>query len=340
MTQFRAASTAIALVFSFLIIAAGNASAQTPPAATPAPSAAPQAAPAASAPKKPIAVIHFSPQDTSMVGSSDVPVPIAEGGATGNHQYNTATFRPGYAAQIYSGNVFASYTRLYVDQNNGRVTSLGNDYVYPNRIYDRVDDASLNVSIDSIIASAGFHQRVRQCCGNNPGAEANPTAYHYLYVQGATRLGPNSRRFGRLFGLTLQAADAPHNTSPFFASPYCTGSKSECLTPAFGAIPSQGNKVKITYTGNVTYPIGNPHTSSFALFATYFNDWDYFANSPIMYLYNRTDIGFIKKISPAITLTVNDSNEYQYHQIFQYVYPNTINRNKLIATLDFAVPIR
>ena len=178
MTQFRAASTAIALVFSFLIIAAGNASAQTPPAATPAPSAAPQAAPAASAPKKPIAVIHFSPQDTSMVGSSDVPVPIAEGGATGNHQYNTATFRPGYAAQIYSGNVFASYTRLYVDQNNGRVTSLGNDYVYPNRIYDRVDDASLNVSIDSIIASAGFHQRVRQCCGNNPGAEANPTAYH------------------------------------------------------------------------------------------------------------------------------------------------------------------
>jgi len=317
---------AIALVLSF-ITGVGIASAQTTSGGA-ASGADAVASPAPKPkPKKLLAVLHLQPQMTFNTGSSDLPNPA---GATGNFEYAGGTLRLNYGAQVFLGKkLFINYAHFYINQNLGRVTNKAGGYVYQVFNDDRVDDVSLDMPIGPVLAAVGFHQRVRQCCGNPPQNAAGAVAYHLFYVQGATRFGPNSKYFGKLVGLTLNLADIPHNAAQTFTDP-STG----------GAIPSEGNKLKLTYTGNITLPIGNPKTSTFAAFLTYLNNYDYFNNAPFMYLYNQTDFGFIKKFSSDVTLQATDSNLYQHQQGFPFVLPNTINRAKLLVTLDYAIPIR
>lgn len=277
---------------------------------------------------------------TYMVGSSDLPRPsysCAGGtcGANGNYQFADPIVHLNYGIVIPLANKLTlSYAHSYINQNLGRVTTITNAYTYQVLNDDRVDDVGLNYTSGQVALSGGWHQRVRMCCGNSaPGDAANQTAYHYLYFQGGIREGASSKYFGKMFGLTLQEAFVPHNTTPYFTSPNCANGAASC------PIASEGDKWKFTYTPNVTIPIGNPKTSTFAVFGTYLNNWDYFLNAPIMYLYNEADYGFIVKFPPVFTLTVNNSNLYQYHQSNPFYYPNTINRNKLIVVLDAALPI-
>jgi len=326
MSHIRTGWMAIALVLSF-ITGVGIASAQTTPGGA-ASGADAVASPAPKPkPKKLLAVFHLQPQLTFNTGSSDLPNPA---GATGNFQYAGGTLRLNYGAQVFLGKkLFINYAHFYINQNLGRVTNKAGGYVYQVFNDDRVDDVSLDMPIGPVLAAVGFHQRVRQCCGNPPQNAAGAVAYHLFYVQGGTRFGPNSKYFGKLVGLTLNLADIPHNANQTFTDP-STG----------GAIPAEGNKLKLTYTGNITLPIGDPKTSTFAAFLTYLNNYDYFNNAPFMYLYNQTDFGFIKKFSSAVTLQATDSNLYQHQQGFPFVPPNTINRAKLLITLDYAIPIK
>ena len=326
MSHIRTGWMAIALVLSF-ITGVGIASAQTTPGGA-ASGANAVASPAPKPkPKKLLAVFHLQPQLTFNTGSSDLPNPA---GATGNFQYAGGTLRLNYGAQVFLGKkLFINYAHFYINQNLGRVTNKAGGYVYQVFNDDRVDDVSLDMPIGPVLAAVGFHQRVRQCCGNPPQNAAGAVAYHLFYVQGGTRFGPNSKYFGKLVGLTLNLADIPHNANQTFTDP-STG----------GAIPAEGNKLKLTYTGNITLPIGDPKTSTFAAFLTYLNNYDYFNNAPFMYLYNQTDFGFIKKFSSAVTLQATDSNLYQHQQGFPFVPPNTINRAKLLITLDYAIPIK
>ncbi len=113
-------------------------------------------------------------------------------------------------------------------------------------------------------------------------------------------------------------------------NPSCAAGSTVCL--------SGTSKFHVTYTGNITYPIGNPKTSTFAVFGTYLNNFDYFENSPIQYLYNEADYGIKKEFSKYVTLTVTNSNLYQHLAGYPFILPNTINRDKLIGTLDIAIP--
>ncbi len=282
-------------------------------------------------PKELLAILHLQPQMTFETGGADLPRPDSLGGATGNFQYTGGTLRLNYGAQLFLGDkFFVNYSHFYINQNIGTVTNKAGAPVYQVFNDDYVNDLSLNHPIGTVMATFGFHQRVRQCCANPPDrTSAGVVAYHLLYIQGATRVGPDSKYFGKLLGLTLNVADIPHNSSQVYTDP-STG----------GAIPADGNKLKLTYTGNITLPIGDPKTSTFAAFVTYLNNYDYYNSAPFMYLYNQTDFGFIKKFSSDVTLQATDSNLYQHQQGFPFVPPNVINRAKLLVTLDYAIPIR
>jgi hypothetical protein len=338
--------TAFAALVLSAVAATGIASAQTVPAGTQSTTVAQavQPTPAAKAvpAKKPIVVFHLTPTATYNVGSADLPRPtnVCSGGncgPSGNYQFAEPVAHLGYGAQIFlTKRLNLNYTHGYVDQNLGTVTSAAGKTTYQVLNDDRTDDAALNYTMGQFTLSGGWHERVRMCCGNNaPESAALQTAYHYDYLQLGTRVGPNSKYFGRLFGLTVQDAYIPHVDGFYKANPACVGAL--CSTPPY-EFAAEGNKTKITYTGNVTVPVGG-RNSSFALFGTYLNNWDYFDNSPIMYIYNQVDFGFTKKFSPWVSFTANDSNLYQHQQGYPFVLPNTINRNKLIVTLDIGLPV-
>ncbi|MHB8147614.1 MAG: hypothetical protein ACYDGM_10205 [Vulcanimicrobiaceae bacterium] len=329
MNHIRTGWAAVALALSFFI-GVGIASAQTTPAGTKIADATAKPAPAKKKPAKTLAVIHLQPQLTFETGGANLPRPDSLGGANGNFQYTNGTLRLNYGAQVFLGKkLFINYAHFYINQNIGTVTTKTGAPVYQVFNDDRVDDVSLNYPIGPVMAAVGFHQRVRQCCGNPNQTAAGEVGYHLFYIQGGTRFGPNSKFFGKLVGLTLNLASIPHNSAQVFTDP-STG----------GAIPAEGNKLKLTYIGNITLPIGNPKTSTFAAFLNYLNNYDYFNSAPFMYLYNQTDFGFIKKFSSAVTLQATDSNLYQHQQGFPFVPPNTINRAKLLITLDYAIPIK
>jgi hypothetical protein len=145
----------------------------------------------------------------------------------------------------------------------------------------------------------------------------------------AARAGPNSKYFGRLAGLTVQEEYIPHNTLSVFKT---TG-------PVVEVVPNAGSLYHTMVTPNITYPIGDPRTSTFATYVTYLNNFDYFMNAPIPYLYNQVDFGIIKKWPPMFTLTLYDSNLYQHHEGYPYTNSDTINRNKIIMIFDVALPI-
>jgi hypothetical protein len=310
----------------FAVVGVGIASAQTTPAgaattsSTASSTTVAQATPAPKPPALPLVVFHLTPIATWMVGGSDVARPPSKGGTTGNYQYVEPLANLGYGAQInVTRHWYLNYVHSYIDQNIAKVTT--EPYQVLNN--DRTDDASLNYVVNpSLSFAGGWHERVRQCCGNNaPASAANQTAYHYNYLQVAGHTGPGSKYFGKILNVTVQGQDIPHNTTPIIKD-----------------IHSEGNKTHVTATGNVTLPIGDPKTSTFAGFFTYLNQFDYFLNSPIMYLYNEADYGFIKKFSPWVTLTATNSNLYQHLQGYPYKIPDTINRNRLIVTLDIAIP--
>lgn len=323
----------------------GIASAQTVPAA---PGASTQVAQTQSPaelpkpkPRKVFAVLHITPVATYNVGGADLPRPAALGGATGNFQYADPAVNLGYGANInIAPHWTLNFVHGFVNQNLGTVTNYAGETVYQVFNNDRTDDASLGYALGKFSLSAGWHERVRMCCANGPENGASETTYHYWYAQAATRFGPGSKYFGGLFGLTVQGAYEPHVASQaYYANPACLAyaTKAQCATPPF-EIPGEGNKFHYLFAGNVTIPIGG-RNSSFAIFGTYLNNWDYYNNSPIMYLYNEADYGFIKKFSPWVTLTATNSNLYQHQEGYPFVLPNVINRNKLIVSLDVALPV-
>jgi hypothetical protein len=307
------------------VLGVGIASAQTTPSGattSTTQSSSTTVAQATPAPKPaiPLVVLHITPISTWMVGGADRARPPADGGTTGNYQYAEPIVNLGYGAQINVTHHWnLNYVHSYIDQNNGAVT--GHPYQVLNN--DRTDDASLNYVVNPFLTfSGGWHERVRMCCDNNsPAGVAEQSAYHYDYLQVAGHTGPGSKNFGKILNVTVQGQYIPHNT-----------------TPIIKGLVSEGNKTHVTATGNITMPIGDPETSTFAGFVTYLNQFDYYLNSPIMYLYNQMDYGFIKKFSPWVTLTATNSNLYQHQQGYPYKIPDTLNRNKLIVTLDVAIP--
>lgn len=320
----------------------GIASAQTQPATSSTTVA--QTAPAP-AKKPPLVIFHVQAMSTYNVGSSDLALPgqycttVGDCGATGQYQFAAPVTHFNYGAQInINKHWYLNYLHNYIDQNIGRVgvpakycpnlpctsanETIHSPYTYQKLNDDRVDDASLNYNDGIVLTSIGWHQRVRQCCGNpvNSGLP-NQVAWHEIYLGESARLGPNSKYFGRLYGIGFQEQYIPHNTSPIIS----------------GHV-TEGSKTHIQFYPNITLPVGNPHTSTFAVTGSYTNNFDYFLNSPIMYLYNQVDYGVIKKFPPYVTLTIINSNLYQFHEGYPYTNSDTINRNKLLMTLDVALP--
>jgi hypothetical protein len=339
----------------------GIASAQTLPATATAskPVTLAQATPQPAPKRPPLLVLHVGAMGSYDLGTSDLAFPgvycttTGDCGASGQYQYSEPIWHFDYGAQInLTRKWYLSYTHNYIDQNNGRVgvpstaclapgpcvakgaakNTFDIPYTYQKLNDDRVDDASLDYVMGPVTVAGGWHERVRMCCGNPVlSSDANQVAWHDVYLSEAGRVGPGSKYFGKLAGLTVQEQYIPHNTSPSFdASTDVTGAKV--------AIPSEADKTHIQFTPNITLPIGNPSTSTFALTGTYTNNFDYYLNSPIMYLYNQVDFGIIKKWPPDLTFSVIDTNSYQFHQGYPYIGPDTINRNKLIMTLDIALP--
>jgi len=285
---------------------------------------------------------------TYNIGSGDLPRPsyVCSGGncgPTGNYEYANPATNLGYGVNINLAPRWTlNYVHSYVNQNLGTVTNYKGAPTYAVFNNDRTDDANVGYLLGPVALAAGWHQRVRQCCGNPPlQSDAGQTAYHYWYVQGSEGFGPGSKYFGRMFSLTLQAAYEPHVPSAaYYANPACLGyaTPAECATPPY-EIPGEGNKWHGLYNIHFATPIGGK-TSGFGFVAQYLNNWDYFDNAPIMYLYNEMDYGIIYKFSPLVTLSVANSNLYQHQNAgYPFVIPNTINRNKLYMTLDFAVPV-
>jgi hypothetical protein len=288
-------------------------------------------------------------------GSSDLALPSAycaetqDCGASGQYQFADPVLHFDYGAQInITKKLYINYTHNYIDQNIGRVAvpmevcstlpcftsgpnknSSAIPFTYQKLNDDRVDDASLNYLAGQLTVSAGWHERVRMCCGNPVLPDLpNQVAWHDIYLGLGGKIGPNSKYFGKMFGLTVQGQYIPHNTTPndFKAS------------PSGEIIPTEGNKTHVQFYPNITVPVGDPHESTFAVFGQYTNNMDYFLNAPIMYLYSQWDFGIIKKWPPYVTLTATDSNLYEYHLGYPYSNADTINRNKLIMVLDVALP--
>lgn len=331
----------------------GIASAQTTPAVTTSATTVAQAtaAPKKDPPKQPLAVLHVGGMATYNVGSSDLALPgnycatTQDCGPTGEYQFADPIAHIDYGIQInLAKGFYLNYAHNYIDQNIGRVGIASKvcsslpctaakeftiPYTYQKLNDDRVDDASLNYLLDGITISGGWHQRMRMCCGQPFSATlANQVEWHDIYFQLAGRAGPGSKYFGKLFGLTVQEEDIPHNTTSVFKA-----------SPSGAVVPTVGSIYHTTVTPNITMPVGAGSTS-LALFAQYVNNFDYFLNSPVPYLYNEVDFGFIKKWPPYVTLTVTNSNLYEHHEGYPYSNADTINRNKLIGVLDIALPIR
>jgi hypothetical protein len=352
----------------FVLAGSGIASAQTAPASGTTVAQTTTPPKKKDPPRPPWLILHVIPQWKYMLGTSDLPRPnsVCSGGTcgqAGNYIYEQGQTRLGYGAVLNLGRgVSFNYTHSYVDQTIGRVTNVHNEFVYQQWNDDRVDDANLAYAIPNIATSVaiGWHSRIRQCCGNGAGEEdKNEWESYYFRITGRL-LGPTSRYFGKLIGLTGQADWIPHDNqtvcsnlpastyknmgcasgNAYFSSPYCTKKPSSlCFLPQNGAIPNAGNLVHGTGTFNITYPVGGPE-SPFAVFGTYFNDWDYYLNSPIPYLYNREDFGFIWKYKSWVTITAADSNLYQHiGASFPYVFPNVVNRNRLDLSVDLSYPV-
>lgn len=284
---------------------------------------------------------------TYNIGGADLPRPsyqCAGGtcGPNGNYEFANPATNLGYGVNINLAPRWTlNYVHSYVNQNLGTVTNYAGVTTYQQFNNDRTDDANIGYQLGPVALAGGWHERVRQCCGNPPQqSDAGQTAYHYWYLQGTEGFGPGSKYFGKMFTLTLQAAYEPHVPSAaYYANPACLAyaTAAECKTPPY-EIPGEGNKFHGLYNIRFATPIGGK-TSSFGVFAQYLNNWDYFDNAPIMYLYNEMDYGASYKFSPFITLTATNSNLYQHPSGYPFVVPNTINRDKLYMTLDFALPV-
>jgi hypothetical protein len=318
----------------FVLAGVGIASAQTTTASTNSSTVAQAPAPKKDPPKHPIAIVHITPQWTFMLGSSDLPRPdnVCGGGTcgqAGNFAYAQGQTRLGYGVNfILTPKVTLNYVHNYINQTLGRVTTATGAYSYQVFNDDRVDDINLAFPISGVGIAVGYHQRVRMCCGNAGGA-ANGNIENWWYAQATKRFIGNSKYFGPLIGITANASYIPHPAcSPTAGSNGCK--------PALGL--DGGNKIKWTGAFNVTYPVGG-RNSSFGLFGTYTNSWDYFWNQPGFFLYNEADYGFIKKFGANETLFVMNSNLYQHPQGFPFVAPNTINRDKLLISMHFALPV-
>jgi len=295
-------------------------------------------------------ILHVGGMGTWNIGSSDLALPPSyctttqDCGPTGQYQFADPVVHFTYGAQInLAKKWYISYSHAYVNQNIGRVgipskvcsnlpctaaTEFEIPYTYQKLNDDRTDDASLNYKADLVTISGGWHERVRMCCGNGLETSSGETMWHDLYLQLAGGAGPASKYFGKLFSLSVQEEYIPHNTKSVFKA-----------SPSEQIVPTQGSLYHTTFTPKITTAIGNPKTSTFALFGQYVNNFDYFINAPIPYLYNEVDFGMVKKWPPAVTLSVVDSNLYQFHSGYPYSNADTINRNKLLMTLDIALPL-
>lgn len=166
-------------------------------------------------------ILHLQAMGTWNIGSSDLPLPnvycasTQDCGASGQYQFADPVIHFNYGAQInLSKKWYLFYLHNYIDQNIGRVAvptsvcgslpcntagpaknSFTIPYTYQKLNDDRVDDASLNFLSGTIIVSGGWHQRVRMCCGNPTSPTlANQVAWHDIYFQLATRVGPKDRK--------------------------------------------------------------------------------------------------------------------------------------------------
>jgi hypothetical protein len=347
----------------FVLAGAGIATAQTAPGSS---STVAQTTPQKKdPPKKPWITVHLTPQWKYMLGTSDLPRPntICSGGscgATGNYLYAQGQTRLGYGFNASLGGALTlNYSHYYVDQTIGRVTNAANEYVYQVFNDDRYDQVDLIYPVAGVALDLGYRQRVRQCCGNLAG-QANKNQWHEYYFQATDRfLGPKSKYFGKLIGITIKPAWIPHDNqlvcgnlpaktydamgcasgNAYFSNPACTlKPASLCFLPQNGAFPNSGDKWHVLGLFNITYPVGGPK-SPFAVYGQYFNDYDYFLNAPGMFLYNRVDFGWIYHLGTFMTLSMTDTNLCQHKTGFPFVYPNTVNRNRLDLSADIALPV-
>ena len=213
------------------------------------------------------------------------------------------------------------------DHAAARVTNYAGHYVYPNVTYDDFNNAHLSYPVGVTLLSAGYTQRVRECCPSSHTSNAAPDTYSFWYVQGDWQLGPVSR-LGPRYGLSLQDAQIAHSTNPAFPDPN--------YAPHSGHfIASGGPKNKLTYVATVTLPFDRgAHIGGF-ISAT--NSWDYFQSSPTMYLYNEINYGVVSTLAPNISYSMTLQNVEGHHQSYPYASPNTINRHTLVTQLTYRV---
>jgi hypothetical protein len=362
--------TTLTAAVVFVVAGAGIASAQTAPASSTTVATAgtgtvvSQATPAPK-PKKPLFTLHVGAQSTWNVGSSDLGRPDITcpagvnptspsvnycGGANGNYVTSTPVVHLDYGINIPIGKFSLNYAHSYINQNIGRVASgvASHPYAYQVLNDDLVDDANVGYNIGSVAMALGWHQRVRMCCGNNSNLvpAVNRTMWHDIYLQEAAGTGPTSKYFGKWATLTVQEQFFPHTSYGNPATADCgtddvIGQYGTCVTLGtdHSFVPYEGNKWHVQFTPRVGVPIGG-NNSTFQVYALWTNNIDYFLNSPTQYLYNQVDYGFVKKWPPYFTLTVTNSNLYEYESIkYPYINADTINRNKLLVILDCALPI-
>ena len=214
-------------------------------------------------------------------------------------------------------------SRTPVDHAAARVTNYAGKYAYPDVGYDAFNNVHLSYPVGLALVSAGYQQRVQQCCPSSHTSQAAPDTYFYWYVQADMHFGPNSQ-LGPRYELTLQDAQIPHATNPRFPDPNYPAASEHFIA-------SGGPKNKLTYAATITVPFDRDQRIGGFVTAT--NSWDYFQSSPIMYLYDEINYGVTGIVTRHVTLNVSLQNVEQYHQPFPYAEPNTINRHTLVTQL-------
>ena len=203
----RLITTTLAAAFVLSVgFGTGIASAQTAPAATQNSTTVAQAPAKKDPPKKPFIILHLTPMATYNVGGADLPRPsnvcaLGTCGPNGNYEFANPATNLGYGANInVAPRLSLDYVHSYVNQNIGTVTNYKGATTYQQFNNDRTDDASIHYALGTVALAAGWHERVRQCCGNPAKqSDAGQTAYHYWYLQGTEGFGPGSKYFGKMF---------------------------------------------------------------------------------------------------------------------------------------------
>jgi hypothetical protein len=259
--------------------------------------------------------IVVSPQSSWALGGDDLAAP---GGPV-----TDGTTRLGGSITQHVGKWSLGISRGYIDFTLGRITNAAGQFVNPGFVDDAVDDAHLAYAFKDFTLTAGWHDRYRICC---PAAHNNPVpvAEQYWYLQLDGGVGPVTR-FGHIVSLSVNDAQVPHVGLPFYANP----------VPGQPAIPGQGSKNLVTFTGTITVPVDKKQT--LAVWGLYANNFEYYYAYAKPTFYNNVTWGITKNFPANISYTASVLNYYQHNEGYPFIFPNTVNLTVLQMTLNVGI---